>query len=98
MRHRVAEDECVDVLRSECLALDAGNAVHDAAERFGFLVGQVTELADMPLRLDDQPASIRRRTAQRVRVTDVHESVLVDHPAFRGVAQPVLVADEAVSA
>jgi hypothetical protein len=76
--------------------LDASEVIEQAAERRRLFVGEITEAANVTLRLDDQPASIGGTVSHRVHVTGVEQVVLVENASLRRVALTMFLADEAL--
>lgn len=94
VRNAVAEDERVDVLCVRDLPQDPGEAVYEAADCARFVLCEVTELWRVTLRLDDQPAAIRRGGCCSVDMTRVHKVVLIEDPALGRITATMLLADE----
>ena len=98
VRHTVAEHERIHVLCIECVAEDPRDSAHQPSDETRLVVGQAVEACDMSFGFYGQPSPVCRWTSQRVNVPDIRAVVFVEDAALRGITQPVLVADEAISA
>ncbi len=65
------------------------------AERGGFGSVEVSELRDVPYRLDDQMTPIRGGPIESVHVPDVDQVVFEQHPALSRVPKLMFFTDEA---
>jgi hypothetical protein len=92
MWNAVAENERIDVLRIRDVLQDPGKTVREAAEGACLVVCEVAKSGCVSLRLDDQPASVRR--CRPVDVTGVHEVIVIEDSAVRPIASTMLLADD----
>lgn len=81
VRDHVADDEAIDMLHVVHSPESRSGMVDHDSEPSGLLIRKLAESRYMSLGLDHQVPPVRRRSIERVNVTDVDQVILVEHAA-----------------